>query len=59
MSTTRRHPRSLVEAFPSEYAWRGVVEHHKRPLLERVWDAIFTVLAASACGIGIFLYLSR
>jgi len=51
----RRHPRTLVEAFPQHEAWRGVVEHHKRPLAERVADVIFaTVLGI--CGAALLVH---
>lgn len=55
---TRRHPRSLMEAFPQDH-WRGVVEVHKRPLQERVADAVFaTVLGI--CGAALLVhFLSR
>lgn len=38
--TTRRHPRTLNEAFPRDYAWRDVVTHYPRPMSERVVSAI-------------------
>ena len=31
-----RFPRTLVEAFPAQYAWRNVIMHYRRPLAERV-----------------------
>ncbi len=33
---TRRHPRTLAEAWPQHYAWRDVVTHYRRPLAERI-----------------------
>jgi hypothetical protein len=36
VTTTRRHPRSLAEAWPQHYAWRGVITRHRRPLAERI-----------------------
>ncbi len=51
-----RFPRTLVEAFPQHYAWRGVLTHYRRPLAERVTRALCTaaVLAVLA-GIGVLL----
>ena len=54
-----RFPRTLIEAFPSRYAWRNVIEHHRRPLASRVWDWIFTALLGAGVGIGAFFYLAR
>lgn len=45
--TTRKHPRSLIEAFPSHYPHS--ITRHKRPLPDRVAD----VLAAVICAVGI------
>jgi hypothetical protein len=56
---TRRHPRTLAEAWPQHYAWQGVITRHRRPLAQRVWDCIFTVLLSTACAVGAFLYLAR
>lgn len=49
--TTRRFPRTS-QAEP----WRGVIEHHKRPLTERVasWIKTGAVLVTFA-GIGVLL----
>jgi hypothetical protein len=57
--TTRRYPRSLCEAWPQHYAWRGVVSHHKRPLAHRVWDCIFVSLLAIAAAVVMFTFLGR
>jgi hypothetical protein len=53
---TRRHPRSMVEAWPQREAWRGVITRHRRPLAERVatWIQVSAVLATLA-GIGVLL----
>ena len=42
--TTRRHPRSLLEAWPHHYPHS--ITRHKRPLAERVADYILVVLIA-------------
>ncbi len=55
---TRRHPRTLMEAFPRDH-WRGVVERHRRPLTERVADVIFAT-ALGVCGAALLVhFLSR
>ena len=53
---TRRHPRTLAEAWPQHYAWRNVLTHHRQPLDMRVayWIKAGAVLATLA-GIGILL----
>lgn len=43
--TTRRHPRSLLEAWPSHYPHS--ITRHKRPLSERVADVVTAVLCAA------------
>ncbi len=55
-STTRRHARTLAEAWPQHYAWQGVITHYRRPLAERVaaWIKAGAVLATFA-GIGVML----
>lgn len=55
-TTARRHPRTLAEAWPQHYAWRGVVTRIRRPLIERWscalgWLSLFGLLA----GIGALL----
>lgn len=45
---TRRHPRTLMEAFPRDH-WRGVIEIHRAPLLLRWWGPIANVLFVSMC----------
>lgn len=47
-ATTRRYPRSLVEAFPRHEAWRGVIERHRAPLLMRLWPVVVRVTAVAA-----------
>lgn len=42
--TTRRHPRSLLEAWPHHYPHS--ITRHKRPLSERVADVLLAVLIA-------------
>ena len=42
-TTTRRHPRTLMEAFPRDH-WRGVVERHRRPLTERIYGALLATV---------------
>jgi hypothetical protein len=40
--TTRRHPRTLHEAFPQDHSdW---ISHHKRPIGERITDWILAVM---------------
>lgn len=53
-TTTKRFPRTS-QAEP----WRGVIEHYRRPLAERVADWIFTSALFGAIAVGAFLYLSR
>jgi hypothetical protein len=45
-----RFARTLTEAFPQHYAWRGVLTHYRRPLAERITRALGTaaVLATFA-----------
>jgi hypothetical protein len=43
-----RFPRTLVEAFPQHYAWRGVLTRYRRPLAERVARALCTAAALAA-----------
>jgi hypothetical protein len=50
--TTRRHPRTLQEAFPADHHM-GVIAHYRRPLAQRVAD----VLLAVALGIGLAVTL--
>jgi hypothetical protein len=52
-----RFPRSRLEAWPSHYP--ESIEHHKRPLAQRVWDFIFTVVVSAGAGYGLFMYLSE
>ena len=42
--TTRRYPRSLIEAWPHHYPHS--IERHRRPLSERVADVLLAVLIA-------------
>jgi hypothetical protein len=46
--TTRRYPRTLAEAWPQHYAWRGVVTHYRRPLAERISGALLASLIGLA-----------
>ena len=46
--TTRRHPRSLAEAFPADHA--NPIEHCPASLR---WEAIASVLLAVAIGVGL------
>lgn len=54
--TTRRHPRTLVDAWPQYYAWRGVLTHYRQPLHMRLayWIKASAVLATVAA-VGIAL----
>jgi hypothetical protein len=47
--TTRRHPRSLNEAFPRTAAYAETVEHYRAPGYSGVWWTLFT--AVSVAGI--------
>lgn len=52
--TTRRHPRSLMEAFPADH-WRGVITHYPRATSEKIADVIFaTVLGV--CGAALLVH---
>ena len=57
--STRRYSRTLLEAFPQHYAWRGVLTRHRRPLAERVADVVFTAALAAGAAVLAFMYLSR
>jgi hypothetical protein len=46
--TTRRHPRTLQEAFPADH-WENAIARYRRPLAQRVAD----VLLAVALGLGL------
>ena len=45
--TPRRYARTLAEAFPQHYAWRGVITHYRAPLAERIYG----VLLATVIGV--------
>lgn len=45
--TTRRHPRSLTEAFPGHYAG-SLSGPHRRPLGERIYRAMLWGVAVFA-----------
>lgn len=48
--TTKRFPRR------SQFGhWQGVIERHKRPLAERVADAIFAAVLGGGAGVLLFL----
>lgn len=42
--TTRRYPRSLLQAWPHHYPHS--IERHRRPLSDRVADVLLAVLIA-------------
>jgi hypothetical protein len=54
--TTRRYPRSLMQAWPCRYP--GSIQHYKRPLAQRVADVLFTVVLAAGAGVALFYGLS-
>ena len=56
--TPRRHPRSLMEAFPRDH-WQGVITHYRRPLGERVADVLLAVILGLAGAVFAFHFLSR
>ena len=53
--TTRRYPRTLQEAWPSEARHAYAVEHYR---VER-YESVAGVLLAVACGIGLALALIK
>jgi hypothetical protein len=46
--TTRRHPRSLNEAFPRTAAYAETVEHYRAPGYSGVWWTLFTAVSVAA-----------
>lgn len=54
--TTRRHPRTMLEAWPGRYP--GSVTRYRRPLAQRVADALFTITLAAGAGVLLFYGLS-
>jgi energy-converting hydrogenase Eha subunit F len=53
---TRRHPRTLAEAWPQHYAWRGVITRYRAPLAERITSLVCTLATlATFAGIGVLL----
>jgi hypothetical protein len=54
--TTRRHPRTMLQAWPDRYP--GCISHYRRPLAQRVADALFTVVIAAGAGVALFYGLS-
>lgn len=45
-TTTRRHPRTLAQAFPADYA--GWIEGHRPSITERIADVLMaTILGCS------------
>lgn len=54
MNTTRKFPRSLLEAFPADH-WRGVVTHYPRPTSEKIADAIFATILG-ICGAALLFH---
>lgn len=54
--TTRRYPRTLAEAWPQHYAWRGVCTRHRAPLLARVWPQLVRI-TVGAFTLGLFAAL--
>lgn len=55
-TTTRRHPRTLAQAFPQDHA--DPIEHCRRPLGERVADALFATLLGVVAAALLFHGLS-
>lgn len=51
--TTKRFPRT------SQEHWRGVFEHHKRPLAERVADVLLATVLGICGAAFLFHWLSR
>ena len=55
---SRRHPRSLMEAFPADH-WQGVITRYRRPLGERVADVLLTLILGIAGAALLFHQLSK
>jgi hypothetical protein len=55
--TPRRFPRTLAEAWPQDHA--NAIEHHKRPLGERIADVIFAILLGIFGALLLVHFLSR
>ena len=54
--TTRRHPRTMLQAWPDRYP--GSIQRYRRPLAQRVADVIFTVILSAGAGVALFYGLS-
>ena len=54
----RRHPRTLMEAFPSDH-WQGVVTRYRRPLGERIASALLAITLGVAGAVLLFYQLSK
>lgn len=55
-TTCRKHPRSLVQAFPRDYA--GWISHHKRPITERIADAVLATVLGCALAAVLFHWIA-
>ena len=53
-----RHPRSLMEAFPADH-WQGVIMHYRRPLSERIADALMAIVMGLCAAVLLVHFLSR
>jgi hypothetical protein len=51
--TTRRHPRTLLEAFPADHDG-NIITHYRRPLAQRVAD--WTLAVALGLGVAFTLF---
>jgi hypothetical protein len=54
--TTRRYPRSTMQAWPDRYP--GSIAHYRRPLRQRVADALLTSTIAVGLAAVLFYSLS-
>ena len=55
---SRRHPRSLMEAFPADH-WQDVITRYRRPLGERIADVLMAVILGIAGAALLFHQLSK
>jgi hypothetical protein len=54
--TTRRYPRTTLQAWPDRYP--GSISHHKRPMAQRIADALLAVTLAVGIAALLFYGLS-
>jgi hypothetical protein len=54
--TTRRYPRTTLQAWPDRYP--GSISHYRRPLAQRVADALLAVALGLGLAFTLFYALS-